>query len=326
MKRFLKKIFLLCALIATSLAVMFVIICIYPDHQDGYYAALIDKHERLNSTTPPRIILVGGSSFAFGSKSDVLEKKTGYPVTNLGLYGGFGPHFMLTDAKRFIQKGDIVIVSLEHEEYHPNVIDGGEEMVNLITTYPESILSLSTFAEYKNIFSHILMFLKSDIRKIENAVRGHAADECSDPIYCRRLFNKFGDANNSNIATATKKFTATPITIDTPNKDTIKAVGEFSEYATKKGVTVIYSFPPIAESFYLQKEMFITEMEKSLRPLPNIIFVDNSKDYVFPDELFLDTPHHLNARGRDKKMDIFLERILPAIPTKKIIGPSIVPL
>ncbi|PYM09647.1 MAG: hypothetical protein DME18_17640, partial [Verrucomicrobia bacterium] len=73
--------------------------------ETGYLAATIDKHRRLDQTRPPRIILIGSSSFAFGVRSDRLEKESGRTVVNMGLDSSLGVDFILEEVKRTLRKG-----------------------------------------------------------------------------------------------------------------------------------------------------------------------------------------------------------------------------
>ncbi|PYJ82346.1 MAG: hypothetical protein DME22_19010 [Verrucomicrobia bacterium] len=63
--------------------------------ETGYLAATLDKHKRLEQTRPPRIILIGSSSFAFGVRSDRLERESGRTVVNMGLDSSLGVDFIL---------------------------------------------------------------------------------------------------------------------------------------------------------------------------------------------------------------------------------------
>ncbi len=58
-----------------------------------YQNLISDKYRILEETNVPKIILVSGSSSAFGLDQPMLEEETGYAVANLGLHGGFGNLF-----------------------------------------------------------------------------------------------------------------------------------------------------------------------------------------------------------------------------------------
>ena len=65
------------------------------------------KIERLESIDQPKIIVVGGSSVAFGLRSDIMEQQLGMPVVNFGLYASLGTKLMVDLSKANIGEGDI---------------------------------------------------------------------------------------------------------------------------------------------------------------------------------------------------------------------------
>ena len=84
-----------------------------PQYTDTFVGELNEKVERLNSIDEPKIVVVGGSSVAFGLDSALLEKYTGMPVVNFGLYAALGTKVMLDLSRGGIKEGDIVILAPE---------------------------------------------------------------------------------------------------------------------------------------------------------------------------------------------------------------------
>ena len=80
---------------------IFVLICILghyltrqPESGDpnDFLAAIIDKHQRLESFSTPVTIFAGGSNLAYGLDSDMLTQELQSPVVNLALHAGLGFH------------------------------------------------------------------------------------------------------------------------------------------------------------------------------------------------------------------------------------------
>jgi hypothetical protein len=68
----------------------------YRSNQDGYMAATIDKHARLDALRGERRLFVaGGSASAFGFDSGAIEAATGRKVVNVGLHAELGLPFIL---------------------------------------------------------------------------------------------------------------------------------------------------------------------------------------------------------------------------------------
>jgi hypothetical protein len=79
-----------------------------------FLAALADKERRLQTVRPPRVLLVGGSSLAFGVNSQELAQAFGVPVLNLAVNAGLGLDLILRQAERGLVPGDRVLLSPEY--------------------------------------------------------------------------------------------------------------------------------------------------------------------------------------------------------------------
>ena len=86
-------------------------------YDESFLGELGDKCTLLAQSPSPRIILVGGSSLAFGVDSTLLEQQfPGYTVVNFGLYAALGTQLMLELSDGQFRAGDIVILSPEQQE------------------------------------------------------------------------------------------------------------------------------------------------------------------------------------------------------------------
>ena len=116
MKEYLK--FLISSIIAAF--VLFEVISLgilmYPRGRfyQSYQSLIQDKYRILIETNTPKIIMIAGSSSAFGLNQSMLEEATGYKVANLGLHAGFGHWFYTELAKANINEGDIVLLGYEY--------------------------------------------------------------------------------------------------------------------------------------------------------------------------------------------------------------------
>ncbi|MBC7979672.1 MAG: hypothetical protein H7Y36_03810 [Armatimonadetes bacterium] len=68
---------------------------------------------RKNQSTKPVIFFTGGSSTAFSIDPKIIEDATGHPTINLGLPVSCGARYLLHQALREAQSGDIIIVGTE---------------------------------------------------------------------------------------------------------------------------------------------------------------------------------------------------------------------
>lgn len=116
MKEYLKYLFLTLVIAFVVFETITLGILIYPRGRfhSSYQSMIQDKYRILKETNEPKIIIVSGSSSAYGLDQKMLEDATGYKVSNLGLHMGFGYLFFTELAKQNINAGDIVLVGYEY--------------------------------------------------------------------------------------------------------------------------------------------------------------------------------------------------------------------
>ena len=101
------------AILAPFVSVVAFAVSMPAQYTDTFVGELNEKVDRLYEIDEPKIVVVGGSSVAFGLDSAMLEKYTGMPVVNFGLYAALGPKVMLDLSRDGIKEGDIVIIAPE---------------------------------------------------------------------------------------------------------------------------------------------------------------------------------------------------------------------
>ena len=84
-----------------------------PVYGESFVGALDEKLLRLDSIDEEKIVVIGGSSVAFGVNSELIERYTGMPVVNFGLYASLGTKLMLDLSRKSINDGDVVIIAPE---------------------------------------------------------------------------------------------------------------------------------------------------------------------------------------------------------------------
>ena len=78
-----------------------------------FYGALNEKYDRLTGIEDKKLVVIGGSSVAFGYDSALLSQYTGYPTVNFGLYADLGTKLMMELAEDSIGEGDIILLAPE---------------------------------------------------------------------------------------------------------------------------------------------------------------------------------------------------------------------
>lgn len=80
------------------------------------------KNHIASSIKKPKIIIAGGSNCLFGINGSIIEEITGYKVANLAVHASLHPNFLYYKIKKYLKKGDIVVLPLEFSYYRKDKI------------------------------------------------------------------------------------------------------------------------------------------------------------------------------------------------------------
>lgn len=290
MKRFCIK--TLCFAIAVFL-LLIAIGAAFPYNPDGYNREQLIKDRLLKSPNRnPSIVLLGGSSVAFGFNSSFLTELSNMPVINDGLHAGLGFQFIVDNCSQYIKKGDLLVVIPEYSHFAGKSAYGGQPLTDVVLLNPKDYFSLlnqeQLYALMENFPGHMLSKISFNLQKIKRT----GAD---NGVYCKSSFNEYGDCvghyglPNRQIGPPTNQGTRY-------NQDFEKHLLNKLDQIKSSGVEVIMFPPPITASLYEYNISLIdtisSRLEKSGYP-----FVINTKECIYSDSLFFDTHYHLNEKG-----------------------------
>lgn len=302
----------------TLAIVMFLI----PFEEDNFYLAIVDKHEALETTAPPRIILVGGSNVAFGIDSEKMENELHLPVVNTGLHAGIGLPYMLNDVKPYLKEGDTILIIPEYSQFFDDKDKGEvESLAAMIGIHPLSVRYLNTKSlgeihligatlfRHKADFAfetvHTFFFPKTSPEEDENK------DEMKDVknfSYSRHGFNRYGDevSHWSYTVYPTPDYPAGSYLGNKINDNQIELLNDFHDYAKSRNMTVYVSFSPLLRNEYQKNQtaydQFYTFLSKNL----SIKIIGTPEEFSFPTAFFFDTRHHLNYEGVENRTQILI--------------------
>lgn len=272
--------------------------------EQTYLASLIDKHHRLDSLPAPRLILMGGSSMAFGTDSEWLEKKLGRPVQNMATQIVLGTKFMLNELQPYLRKGDIVLLGFE---YHIASIGDYDQMLLAADFYAPAIdfIAFSTIKKYWTTQAqHQITRLKYLVGAMASG-RTDLKPTINDTVsvFFRKGFSTRGDLLSHLNNPPQKPLMHSELPSDISTADLQHDLRTFLTFAQAKGVQVYYAFPPYARSAYQHNHLTIKRMEQELKAVQGITFIGIPEDFVFDDRLFFDSVYHLNAEGRQLRTE-----------------------
>lgn len=266
-----------------------------PQYDESFYGGMAIKYDRLKNISERKVVIIGGSSLAFGLRSDLLEQELGMPVVNFGLYANLGTKYMLDVAKDFIGKDDIVIIAPEQNSQALSLyfnaeavwysIDGKYEILNKTDTSNAGDLLGKFFTFVSGKFSY---WKNNDKPNPEGVYNVGSFNELGDIIY-ERPHNTMKDGYDG----------AMPISFDKSVIDVefIDYINSYAEVAAKSGAKTYYAFSPMNAKAIADSNESIVDYYDYLRTCLDITVIGNPLSHILDCEWFYDSNFHLNDAG-----------------------------
>ena len=299
MKKFFVKSFLFFCIIA---AVFFTVSLNYKrsiNVDTDYIAAIIDKHQQLDSIKDNRLILIGGSNLPFGIDGKMLSDSLQTNTINMGLHAGLGLKFMLNEVKPSIKKNDIIVLCLEYPLY----LDDAKTDFDLIDYTQEVYPPAQKYYEF-NIKEKLLVYYN----KFEKTF--NKKEEVTNAVFNRKQFSKYG-GNIGHLDKPNEKVLKNKEAIGKIEiSESLKLIQDFNALINQKGSRLLISYPAYELTEYNKNKAILIELDQQLRAnLIDITFINKPETFAFETEYFYDTVYHLNGKGREKRTRIFLEEL-----------------
>lgn len=264
---------------------------------DTFLGELADKYERLNSIEEPKIVIVGGSSVAFGLNCETIEKTTGYKTVNFGLYATLGTKLMLDLSRSNINEGDIIILAPELNEQTLSLyfnatsawqaLEGDFDMLRYVGS-----------DNYKDLLGNLFEYLG---KRWEYALEKRTVTQTG--VYSHESFNEYGDIvypREYNVMTYEyDKAQTISLTPDIFHEDFIEYVNDYIDFAERKGASVYFSYCPVNSSALAKgtTQQSILEFHNFIEDNINCEVISNPNDSILDKGYFYDTNFHLNDAG-----------------------------
>ena len=259
------------------------------------YGELDDKFSRLTSVEEDKIIVVGGSSVAFGLDSALLESLVGMPVVDFGLYAAIGTKAMLDLSLAGVSSGDVVVIAPELDAQTTSMYFSAEHMLPAVD---ENYL-MALYLRGNSLLSLVGGAFSFAEKKL--SYNGDIPDP--DGIYNVRSFNGYGDIKNglrpSNVMQLYYD-PSTPISLSSEifDEDFLDYLNEYAAICESRGAKVLFSYCPINEAALTDgSENVRGELEDFLKERLEFEVISNIYDYIYDKAYFYDTNFHLNDTG-----------------------------
>lgn len=282
---------------------------------DLYHGILDEKVELLRSTEGEKIVVIGGSSVAFGVDADLLGRYTGMPVVNFGVYAALGTKMMLDLSRNHIGKGDIVVLALELDPQTLSLYFNSETALQAM----EGDMSLLFELPMDDILSCLggMWSFMSD--KWQRYASGTPA--VVDGVYSSRYFDRAtGDFDYPREGIS---YTMLPEGYLTGENELVELrvdklknsedgydfaafVDYLNDYISdvkRKGAEVVFSWCPMNSlavnvgSDEVTRAAEVAEYVDYLKSRINCDFIGNINDHMMDSLYFFDSNYHLNDVG-----------------------------
>jgi hypothetical protein len=285
--------------LAVFLPLLVVIIAgfaVEPQFGNTFLGALSDKYHRLEIIGKPKIVIVGGSSTAFGLRSDLLEDELGMPVVNFGLYATLGTKLMLDLSRASIKKEDIIIIAPELDAQTLSLYFNAESAWQAFDSNM-SMLRYTTFKDYGALAGN---FWDYTVSKLRYKRYGGLNPE---GVYSKSSFNVNGDIiyprpHNIMLLNYSPNHM---INLDPSilSDDFAEYLNKFVKFAKSKGATVYFDFPPMNRLGVIQygDSDAIYEFYLYLAKSFDCEIIGNITSYIIDERYFYDSNYHLNDSG-----------------------------
>lgn len=280
----------------------------FSGERNTFLYSKIEKDSLLKKTKEPRLILIGGSNLALGLNSQMIKDSLNINPINTGLDCNIGLSYMIKNTIPYIKRNDVVVISLEYEQFYDKNMYGGYPNPIIEFSISKGNLSRLDYNQFINLMKQTPSFSFSKL-KIWNYFKDSYKDKSIN--YKRNSFNNYGDHVTHWYSPSLKPVSTKSIGKDF-NPDIISTLMQFNNFLKTKNSKLFISFPPFQKSSFdnnrIKLRYLYTQIEKS--NLPIISYYEN---YVMPDSLMFDSPYHLIKNGvdiRTNKLIIDLKKVI----------------
>lgn len=291
----------LLALLLPFLTLATVIFALPPVYQNTFVGELGEKYDRLTSIKEPKIVVLGGSSVAFGLDSAMMEAHLGMPVVNFGLYANFGTRLMLDLSRPHIGEGDIVILAPEMNAQTLSLYFNAGTLWQALDGYPAMLRAV----DGENIPAMLGTAFRFAADKLGYLVSGDRPQNTG--AYAKEYFNEYGDNvydRPYNITTGTIRsisldFFTEDDGVTTDYEAFVAYLNTYIDDVTRAGATVYYSFCPMNAQALTEDTTpdTIFAYYQNLRASLHCRVISNINDYIMEEGYFFDSALHLNNAG-----------------------------
>lgn len=259
-----------------------------PQYIGGYNSSMIDKAERIDSLSGPKIVLIGHSGLSFGIDSAKIEEAFQMPVVNMGLHGGLGNAFHEEMTRMNVVDGDIYVVS--HSAFNDSDAIGNPV---LAWTTIENNPRLWRLLRKKDMIPMARAY-PTYLRRILDLYSAGTGNKDGGGVYSRSAFNEYGDISLDRLGHSWK---FEQVDVPEIGDVTITRLNELNQWLEERGATLLIASYNIGNGHHTAPVDDYISFQEELKNRLDCPVISNYVDYMFPYMYFYDTTLHLTNEG-----------------------------
>ena len=241
-----------------------------------------------------KIVIIGGSSGAFGFNSRLIHEAFDLPVVNTCTHAMIGLRMQFETYKDMLRDGDIVILSPEYGGEKERLY-GGYNLLRILSSHlPEA---------YRKLSLRQWLFIYKFIGIHNLGTSRHKDVEEYDDVYSANALNEFGDIEWER---KHKDFIKNYNISGVMDGELIDYYKYIRDYAKSKGIKLVFLPPPLMKSNFKSCVKQIDSLAFCLKE-NGVPWQSPPSKYSFEDALFFDTPYHMTHEGANIRTKAIIE-------------------
>lgn len=287
------------------------------------------KTQEAGAISNKKLLLVGGSSVGLGISAKLLSQELGIPVYNFSFWASLGAPYILHLAKQVLREGDVVLLCLEYE-----ILDWKSPFRYWSdTSFIRFVMSVDPdFILSKPLEEKVCLAISQPPSSILSGLTSWRRGQETASFDLHKEFNEFGDSlspdkfdKNDFNKFKERVSMASEIYAEGISSDpkASREVGEFLQWADKRGIIVLATFPNLAfNQFYTSENAKAAgDAVKNIFQPYGVKILGTPEEAMFPQEFYLDTNYHLTEEGVKRRTEKFLPIISVPLFSPSSIAP-----
>ena len=261
-----------------------------------------------------KLLIVSGSNSTYGISAAMIQQSLNIPTVNMAVSAGFQLEYILLQAKKVANPGDVILLPLEYSLYDYNGI-------------PDSVLIDYVFArdvEYlrTDTFFRVPYFVFGiDVIRVAKGLKNRyvVADKVHES---NRGFNYNGDAVHNIPDTALpleniKRLSPIKHLVHgiSSSSKSWEILDRFIAWSKQHGIKVLVTYPSVVfhPAYYSPNVLKTVKEIESFWHTREIIILGTYDEFIYGAEYIYDTAYHLNTLGmeiRTRKLIDYLRDFL----------------